>query len=62
MLGKYEAYNEAHSDLAVRNLLGEFQERIATVRVRVRVGPGFGIRDPASDAPVASYGRPPRTA
>jgi len=37
---KYEAYNVASLDLdlAVRILLGEFQERIATVRVGVRVG------------------------
>lgn len=26
------------SDLATRNLLGEFQDRIVTVRVRVHVG------------------------
>jgi hypothetical protein len=35
VLRKYEAY----SDLAVRNLLDGFQDRIATVRVRARVGP-----------------------
>jgi hypothetical protein len=35
VLRKYEAY----SDVAARSLRGEFQDRIATVRVRVRVGP-----------------------
>ena len=35
VLRKYEAY----PDLEVRNLLGEFQDRIATVRVRAHVGP-----------------------
>ena len=29
----------ACSDLEVRNLLGEFQDWIAMIRVRVRVGP-----------------------
>jgi hypothetical protein len=39
VLQKYEAYNEACSDLEVRNLLDEFQELTVLVGVRVLVGP-----------------------
>jgi hypothetical protein len=39
VLQKYEAQNEAYSDLSVRILLCEFQDRIASVGVQVRVGP-----------------------
>ena len=35
--GNMRPKNEACSDLEVRNLFGEFQERIVSVRVRVRV-------------------------
>ena len=46
VLRKYEAYNEARLDLAVRNPLGEFQERIDSVRVRAHVGPPIpALRD-----------------
>src|ERR1035437_3061134 len=38
-LEKYEACNEARSNSAVLNLSGHLQAQIATVRVRVRVGP-----------------------
>ena len=38
VLEKYEAYNEACSDLVARSLRGHFQVRVTAVRVRVHVG------------------------
>ena len=38
VLQKYEAYNEACSDLVARSLRGHFQVRVTAVRARVHVG------------------------